>query len=101
METILYNISQVLGVTIIHSLWQGLVVYFILRIVFAGSSSLTATKKYNLAIGAMVAITVCFIYTLLTEINAYSWVTLKQNQLLPLLPYLNLPTNSHYQPPWY
>jgi len=101
METILYNISQVLGVTIIHSLWQGLVVYFILRIVFAGSSSLTATKKYNLAIGAMVAITVCFIYTLLTEINAYSWVTLKQNQLLPLLPYLNLPTNSHYQPAWY
>ncbi|MCO5946104.1 M56 family metallopeptidase [Mucilaginibacter flavidus] len=101
METILYNISQVLGVTIIHSLWQGLVVYFILRIVFAGPSSLTATKKYNLAIGAMVAITVCFIYTLLTEISAYSWVTLKKNQLLPLLPYLNLPTNSHYQPAWY
>jgi len=101
METILYNISQVLGVTIIHSLWQGLVVYFILRIVFAGSSSLTATKKYNLAIGAMVAITACFIYTLLTEISEYSWVTLKQNQLLPLLPYLNLPTNSHYQPAWY
>ena len=101
MQNLLYNISQVLGITIIHSLWQGLVVYFILRIVFAGSSSLTATKKYNLAIGAMVAITVCFIYTLLTEINAYSWVTLKQNQLLPLLPYLNLPTNSHYQPAWY
>jgi len=101
METILYNISQVLGVTIIHSLWQGLVVYFILRIVFAGSSSLTATRKYNLAIGAMVAITVCFICTLLTEISEYSWVTLKRNQLLPLLPYLNLPTNSHYQPAWY
>ena len=25
METILYNISQVIGVAVIHSLWQGLI----------------------------------------------------------------------------
>jgi len=63
MQTILYNISQVLGITIIHSLWQGLMIYFILRIAFAGFSSLTAVKKYNLAIGAMIAIATCFVYT--------------------------------------
>jgi bla regulator protein BlaR1 len=101
METILYNISQVLGITIIHSLWQGLLIYFVLRIVFAGVSSLTAVKKYNLAIVAMLAISVCFIYTLLTEIDAYNWVSLQPGHLLPLLPYLNLPADTHYQPVWY
>ncbi|MDP9078221.1 MAG: M48 family metalloprotease [Bacteroidota bacterium] len=101
MQTVLYNISQVLGITIIHSLWQGLLIYFILRIAFAGISSLTAVKKYNLAIGAMVAISVCFIYTLLTEISDYSWVTLKPAHQLPLLPYLNLPTGTHYHQDWY
>jgi bla regulator protein BlaR1 len=101
METILYNISQVLGITIIHSLWQGLLVYFILRIAFAGISSLTAVKKYNLAIIAMLAISVCFVYTLLTEIYAYNWVNLKPGHVLPLLPYLNLPTSTHYQSAWY
>jgi beta-lactamase regulating signal transducer with metallopeptidase domain len=101
MQTILYNISQVLGITIIHSLWQGLMIYFILRIAFAGIASLSAVKKYNLAIGAMIAIAVCFIYTLLAEINDYNWVTLKAAHELPLLPYLNLPTGTHYQSVWY
>ena len=93
MESILYNISQVLGITIIHSLWQGLLVYVLLRIVFAGSSSLTAVKKYNLAIAATVAIAGCFIYTLFIEIANYSWVTLKPSHSLPLLSYLKL---SHH-----
>jgi len=100
MQTILYNISQVLGITIIHSLWQGLLVYFILRIAFAGISSLTAVKKYNLAIIAMLAISACFVYTLFTEIYAYNWVNLKSGHVLPLLPYLNLPTSTHYQSAW-
>jgi bla regulator protein BlaR1 len=100
MQTILYNISQVLGITIIHSLWQGLLVYFILRIAFAGISSLTAVKKYNLAVIAMLAILACFVYTLFTEINAYNWVNLKPGNVLPLLPYLNLPTGTHYQSTW-
>jgi bla regulator protein BlaR1 len=100
MQTILYNISQVLGITIIHSLWQGLLVYFILRIAFAGISSLTAIKKYNLAIIAMLAISACFVYTLFTEIYAYNWVNLKPGHVLPLLPSLNLPTSTHYQSAW-
>ncbi|ASU35993.1 M56 family metallopeptidase [Mucilaginibacter xinganensis] len=101
MQTILYNISQILGITIIHSLWQGLLVYFILRIAFAGINSLTAVKKYNLAIAAMLTILVCFVYTLFTEFRAYNWVTIKPGNALPLLPYLNLPANSYYQQNWY
>lgn len=101
MESILYNISQVLGITIIHSLWQGLLVYFVLRIAFAGISSLTAVKKYNIAIAAMLAISACFVYTLLTEIFAYNWVPVKPDHALPLLPTLNLPIGTHYRSAWY
>jgi bla regulator protein BlaR1 len=31
MENLFYNISQVLGITILHSLWQGLIIYALLR----------------------------------------------------------------------
>ncbi len=96
METILYNISQVLGITIIHSLWQGLLIYFVLRIAFMANPALSPVKKYNLAIGAMVSIFVCFIYTLYIEVAAYSWVNLKSVNTLPLLPYVSLPIHSRH-----
>ena len=96
METILYNIGQVLGITIIHSLWQGLLIYFTLRIVFMAVPALSSVKKYNLAIGAMVSIFVCFVYTLCIEVTAYNWVNLKSVSTLPLLPYITLPINSRH-----
>jgi len=94
MESILYNISQVLGITILHSLWQGLLVWFILRIAFVTSPTLSAAKKYNLAVVAMLSLVVCSIYTLYTEVHTYSWVNLKSINALSLLPYLSLPHNS-------
>ncbi len=96
METILYNISQVLGITIIHSLWQGLLIYFVLRIAFMANPALSSVKKYNLAVGAMVSIFVCFVYTLCIEVNAYNWVNLKSVNTLPLLPYISLPIRSRH-----
>ncbi|GAC1311778.1 MAG: hypothetical protein NVSMB24_31960 [Mucilaginibacter sp.] len=48
METILYNISQVLGITIIHSLWQGLFIYFALRMALMFSAQLSASKDIGL-----------------------------------------------------
>ncbi len=96
METILYNIGQVLGITIIHSLWQGLLIYFTLRIVFMAVPALSSVKKYNLAIGAMVSIFVCFVYTLYIEVDAYNWVNFKPVNTLPLLPYITLPINSRH-----
>jgi len=93
MENVLYNISQVLGITIIHSLWEGLLVYFILRIVFIAAPALSPGKKYNLAIGAMALLFAGFVYTLIVEVNAFSWVNLKSSNAV-LLPYLNLSINS-------
>jgi bla regulator protein BlaR1 len=94
MESILYNISQVLGITIIHSLWQGLLVYFVLRIALTGAPSLSPLKKYNLAIGAMLCVSFWFIYTLITGIHDYNWVKLNSFTSSPLLPYIGLHVNA-------
>ena len=74
MENTLYNISQVLGITIIHSLWQGLLIYFVLRIALLFSARLTSSAKYLLAVSSLLAITGWFIYTLINEIYFYNWL---------------------------
>ena len=86
METILYNISQVVGVAIIHSLWQGLVVYLFLRLVLLSFSSLSAKTKHNIGMMAMLALTGWFIYTLAGEIRVYQWVQLETNKHYDILP---------------
>jgi len=99
METILFNIGQVLGITIIHSLWQGLLAWFVLRIIFISAPSLSPAKKYNLAVAAMLCVFVCFVYTLYAEVDDFSWVTLKPGNVLPVLPYLNLAGNTRLEIP--
>ena len=89
MESILYNISQVLGITVIHSLWQGLLLWIILRIAFITAPSLSSVKKYNLSVAAIVSIFICFVYTLYTEVGIYNWAGLRSVVAMPLLPYLN------------
>jgi len=73
MESLLYNISQVLGITIIHSLWQGLLIYFVLRLLLLSMPSLPSVKKYNLAAIALLSMAVWFIYTFCTEAKIYNW----------------------------
>ena len=89
MESILYNISQVLGITVIHSLWQGLLLWTILRIAFITVPSLSPVKKYNLSVAAIASIFICFVYTLYAEVLVYNWAGLRSVTALPLLPYLN------------
>jgi len=101
MESILYNVSQVLGLSIIHSLWQGMLVYFVLRIVFAGAPSLSSVKRYNLAIFAMLSVTACFFYTLFAEIQTYNWVSVRPVHPGSLLPLGGLPANSPFAPGFY
>jgi len=95
MENILYNISQVLGATIIHSLWQGMLVYFLLRMIFAASPELSAVKKYNLAIFSLATVSLVFIYTLLVQIHSYNWVNAGSVNFVSLLPSFKL---AYYAP---
>jgi len=92
METILYNISQVLGITIIHSLWQGLLIYFILRLALMFSAQLSASKKYTLAVVSLLAIAGWFFYTLVNEIQIYNWLAIKPENLSAMPLMLELPT---------
>ncbi|WP_374949529.1 M56 family metallopeptidase [Mucilaginibacter sp.] len=93
MGNILYNISQVLGITIIHSLWQGLLIYFLLRLVLVVAPGLSSAKKYLMAVSSLAAITAWFGYTLFTEVMVYNWLAVKPASLanMPLL--MDLPTN--------
>jgi len=58
METILYNISQVVGVAVIHSLWQGLFVYLGLRLIILMFPQLLVFFKYIVVITVLAFITV-------------------------------------------
>jgi beta-lactamase regulating signal transducer with metallopeptidase domain len=76
MQNLFYNISQVLGITIIYSLWQGLVVYLALRVFLQLANGVSSAAKCQMAFAAL-TVTLCwFGYTLFTQINTYSWVTI-------------------------
>jgi len=101
METTLYNISQVLGISIVQSLWQGMLVYLILRIVFAAAPSLSSVKKYYAAIFAMLAISALFIYSLVNEAGSHNWAVLKPGHLDAALPGLSLSGRVVLTPEYY
>ncbi|MGZ3766283.1 MAG: M56 family metallopeptidase [Mucilaginibacter sp.] len=105
MQTILYNISQVIGVAIIHSLWQGLLVYLGLRLIVLFFPHLSSRAKHNVAVTALVWITSWFAYTLLNEINAHTWVSINTQDkgVLPVvfgLP-LHIAHNASYSSRYY
>ena len=93
MENALYNISQVLGITIIHSLWQGLLIYFMLRLALTFGANLSSSKKYLFAVASLVAITGWFIYTLVNEIHFYNWLAVRPDKLSAMPMLLELPVH--------
>jgi len=91
MENALYNISQVLGITIIHSLWQGLVIYFMLRLALIFGDNLPSPKKYLLGVTSLLAMTCWFIFTLINEIELYNWLARVPEKLSAMPLMLELP----------
>lgn len=87
MENILYNVSQVLAISIIHSLWEGLLIYALLRLVLMFSNQLSSVAKYWLAVSSQAAITIWFGCTLANEISIYNWLAVTPVSLskMPLL----------------
>ncbi|AYL93807.1 M56 family metallopeptidase [Mucilaginibacter celer] len=105
MENLFYNISQVLGITVLQSLWQGLLVWFALRLVFICAPRLSAIKKHNWAMAAMLVISAWFIYTFIHQFGLHEWVNYTSANAPSLLPrfYLPLrevaarPQNNYYE----
>ncbi|PTQ98020.1 beta-lactamase regulating signal transducer with metallopeptidase domain [Mucilaginibacter yixingensis] len=73
MENLFYNISQVLGITIIHSLWQGLIIYMLLRMYLQSFPSTSSVLKYKIAYISLMAMLGWFALTLYTEVSRYNW----------------------------
>jgi beta-lactamase regulating signal transducer with metallopeptidase domain len=67
MEQLFTLLGQTLGITVIHSLWQGLVIWLALRLMYVIYPSLASTKKYRLSFIALLAMVCWFMYTCYTE----------------------------------
>jgi len=84
MQNLLYNISQVLGITIIHSLWQGLIVFIALRLFMLAFGGRSAVLKYRVSYGALLFMLGWFVVTLFNEANQYNWLSTTALRMSPL-----------------
>jgi len=84
MQNLLYNMSQVLGITIVHSLWQGLIVFIVLRLFMLAFPGRSAVLKYWVSYGALVFMLGWFVVTLFKELNQYNWLSTVALKVSPL-----------------
>lgn len=84
MQNLLYNMSQVLGITIVHSLWQGLIVFIVLRLFMLAFPGRSSVVKYWVGYGALVFMLGWFVATLFNELNQYNWLSTKALKVSPL-----------------
>lgn len=75
MQSLFNQFSQVLGITLLHSLWQGLIIYVLLRMLFLCLPSASANSKYNMALLALAASVLWPIITLVVEISKHPFIT--------------------------
>ena len=76
MEGLINNLIKAIGWTIIHSLWQGAIIYATLFIVFAIRFKNNAKAKYNLSFAALFMMFISFFITF------FSFFQLPNNDLL-------------------
>lgn len=69
MEAIINNLIKAIGWSILHSLWQGAIIFAILFIVLAVKPKMTARLKHNLAISALFLIFISFCFTFASLFN--------------------------------
>lgn len=71
METALNQISQVLGTTLLHSLWQALVMYALLRIFLACFPAISSANKYNMGLLSLAGAVLWPVITFIVELNKH------------------------------
>ncbi|RCH55409.1 hypothetical protein DJ568_05820 [Mucilaginibacter hurinus] len=104
METLTNNISQILGITILHSLWQGLLIYLLLTIILSGVPRLSSARRHNISLAAVAAMAVWFVVTLIAEGGKLTWLAgaarpvtpLTAQDIIPPLTYLPAAENVYY-----
>jgi len=72
METLLNNLVQATGWSILHSLWQSALIYGVLLLFQIKALHINAKIKYTLAYAASCLMFICFIFTFLTAFQLIS-----------------------------
>jgi len=63
------DIIEALGLTIIHSLWQGALIAIVLGILMLATNKFTSGTRYILAVTASVFMLICPVYTFIKNYN--------------------------------
>lgn len=69
MEAIINNLTKAIGWSILHSLWQGAIIFAVLFIALSVKSKMTARLKHNLSISALFLIFISFCLTFASLFN--------------------------------
>ncbi len=69
MEAIINNLIKAIGWSILHSLWQGAIIFAILFIALAVKPKMSAKLKHNLSLSALVLIFISFCLTFASLFN--------------------------------
>ena len=75
MEAIINNLIKAIGWSILHSLWQGAIVFAVLFIVLSAKPKMNARIKHNLAMSALFLIFISFCLTFASLFNLPSKAT--------------------------
>lgn len=104
METLWYSTSHIFGIAIIHSLWQGLIIYSLIRLYLLCLPATSSRGRYQLGTTGLLCMFVWFAATLWNQVNTYrflprtTFAPVHINDLLPLYnPLRPLPAASRYE----
>lgn len=73
METVFNQMSQVLGTTLLHSLWQAFVMYVLLRLFLACFPATSSANKYNAGLVSLAGSVLWPIVTFLVEMGKHNF----------------------------
>lgn len=69
MEAIINNLVKAIGWSILHSLWQGAIIFAVLFIALSVKSRMSSRLKHNLSMGALFSIFISFCLTFASLFN--------------------------------
>ncbi|MDQ8006251.1 MAG: M56 family metallopeptidase [Pedobacter sp.] len=78
MEAIINNLIKAIGWSILHSLWQGAIIFAILFIALQVKSKFSARLKHNLAMGSLILTFISFCLTFASLFNMPTTVAANQ-----------------------
>lgn len=102
METVFNQMSQVLGTTLLHSLWQAFVMYVLLRLFLACFPATSSANKYNAGLVSLAGSVLCPIVTFLVEMSKYNFsqpVIDNSTDILPFIPLHHVVAATETLPP--